>query len=168
MWKVIGHFDASADTRKHAKGRDGKPGSDWEVVFGPHPRKAWVGPHVVKGFKRRKAAAATRACVPASVSMQAETYARWLAARDGIVIPAGATRARAAVVPFTTHRVRSSGRPVVEDRVLAVLFYIPGIGEPAVRIELPNWDFDPRDPVEEIVDDAATDDSDEWLFADAA
>lgn len=167
MWKVVGHMNAG-------DGRRGK------VPFGPHPVKVWQGPHRVKGYRRRKPVSATRACAPASVNMQAETYARWLAARDGISVPALCRVAVHMTTIESAHRtMMRNGRavPKVESRVMAVSFAevseadrygrVVDTGR-VVHIELPNWSFDPRDPVEEVdtvetVAAAAADD-DSWLF----
>src|SRR5262245_50982887 len=112
MWKVIGFMEGVDRI-------GGRP-----PVYGPLPRKVWIGPHVAKGYRRRKPT--SKACAPASINMQAETYARWLAARDNTQLPAGTHVSINMTTIESAHRkMTRNGRevPKVEQRVMSVTFH---------------------------------------------
>lgn len=75
---------------------------------------------------------------------QAVIYARWLAAREGIRLPENP----ASPVTVIWSGVTSKRRAVWERRIQAVAFGL-------VKVPLPNWDWQPDQPVEEIIREAA-------------
>lgn len=115
---------------------------------------------------------------PVSAERKAQEYARWLAQRDGITLPSGLIRVEwghhtstwrrknqhfwngTREVAATERRIRAVewGREVAvynerKDRRRGAWLY--NRFDVDVRIEIPNWDFDPPPPVEEIIEDAA-------------
>jgi len=157
-WKIVGHLNASGQT--HAVRLPGATRTTYVEVYGPHPRKLWVGPHRVKGYRPHKPTLGPRPSGP-TVAYQAEVYARWLAARDSVAIPEDCVAKIITTELVSEHRVTPSGRPKREERVTSVAFHkaresrhgtIEHATESTVTIYLPNWDFDPREPVEEIVE----------------
>jgi hypothetical protein len=131
-WKVYGFME----------GQDGNPRfkSRGATVYGPLPRKRWVP---TKGDKKRRIAVTNAFKVaPFDKDDQARKgieYARWLAARDGVALPDGS------VVACWAHVTLPTGK--LQSRISCVTF---GTGLPRVRIDIPNWDFVPVEPVMEI------------------
>lgn len=109
-------------------------GKKWVDLYGPLPARLWVKS---PSDKRHRVARPSRLVAkPAHTRQayitQAILYCAWLAQRDGVAISPSAY-----------------GRPVWEfpdrkarGRIRAVQF-----GE--TRIDIPNWDFEPREPIEE-------------------
>ncbi len=138
-WKVYGFME----------GRDGNPKkrSGEPTIYGPLPRKRWI-PETGKRNKmprlpkiNPKATGERAKDVTARMAVE---YARWLAARDGVIIPAD------------TKGVALWAHGKIEDRVSAVAWHHAGTyaanrGSALARIDIPNWDFVPMMPVEEIV-----------------
>lgn len=141
-------------------------------IHGPLPRKRWLA-RKGERYKLTRKSPGPRPCSPAA-DAQAEAYARWLAARDGVAIPEGLA-ARIVTGSFESkHRTRKrkfSGGvrevPFTEERPRAVQFcpvvepsrrsYYRGVGseavfgEAVVTVALPNWDFDPAEPAGETL-----------------
>jgi hypothetical protein len=143
MWKVIGFMEGKEGNARYPE-RD-KP------VYGPLPRKMWI-PVAGEKYKVRKPPAAPRtSCDWRSVDeRRAVEYARWLAARDRLELP-DEGRITAIWSKITTR----AGKP--SNRIRAITF--TGNNAYPVSIILPNWDFDPVEPMEEIVSaDVAFDD----------
>lgn len=119
-------------------------------VQGPLPKKRWVKhPSDPKRHKLARRPTGPRPQGP-SVEDQAERYARWLAARDGIAIPAD-TIARAQYagvdVPDGKGRTRHQSRPFMVQFCKAAPAARWGerrVGDAMVTIELPNWDWVPE------------------------
>src|SRR5713226_3447111 len=135
VWKVYGFME----------GKDGNPRfqSRDATVYGPLPRKIWVRTKSDK--KRRIAFSNAFKAAPFDKNDQARKgieYARWLAARDGKDLPDGSACAIWATVTLPSGKIQA--------RVCAVSFH----GKPGGwKIDIPNWDFIPREPVLEINDE---------------
>lgn len=120
-WKVIGAFSGDV---------------------GPMPIKRWTGPSYDKRHKmnykpRRKIPkqrAGDRAEKEASYKAKAIEYCRWLAKRDGIALPPG--------IGVTVWN---------GDYISAVTFLHPKLERLYVTIRIPNFDWEPAEPAEEII-----------------
>ncbi len=89
----------------------------------------------------------SRDAVPERIAVE---YARWLAKRDGIGMPthpATPVKCEWSGVESRT-RTNQHGNPVFERRIVAVCFGL-------VRVPIPNWDWQPDEPVEDIIPDTA-------------
>ena len=136
------------------------------LTHGPLPEKRWIPAATDKRHKVRHSSKVSRAACTESADRMNERhaieYARWLAGRDGISIPqdaaprvdwsevrelTGKSRKRARAVEF--------GRDVTERTGHGRNAYTSHRWDVAVRIEIPNWDFVPAEPVEEIIQDLA-------------
>lgn len=85
-------------------------------------------------------------------------YARWLAARDGVTISEGlAERAEWSGITDASGKWRKRicavefGTKFTERHGTGRKAYTSQGWRMAARIEIPNWDFDPAEPVEEII-----------------
>lgn len=108
-------------------------------IHGPFPCKRWIkSPTDPKRHKFTYRYRAPQGLGPRSsdrdMERKAVTYARWLAARDGVALPEGSATA----VWATT----AGG----SDRITCVVF---AGSFPRVRIDLPNWDWTPAPYTEE-------------------
>lgn len=150
-WKVIGQMPGWDKSGK------------MPAIYGPLPVKVWVKVAGEKKHRVSKAKASTSRGIfdKTDQGRKAVEYARWLATRDGIVLPeggGGTPRFEPVMVP---------GRKSPELRVSAVVFSHPykqerrgplprgyyARPEPTlapVTIQIPNWDFVPREPVETV------------------
>lgn len=132
-WKVYGFME----------GQDGNPRfkSRGATVYGPLPRKRWIA---MPGEKRPRAKKVTMGSTRGTFDRDEQArkgieYARWLASRDGIALPEGSACAIWADVTLPTGKTQM--------RVSCVMFY----GKPdKVRIDIPNWNFIPAEPILEI------------------
>lgn len=128
-WKVYGFMEG------HGEGTKRSP-----YVYGPLPRKRWIK---APGDKKRRLAVTngTKAALftKEDQARKGIEYARWLAARDGIALPAGAVTACTAEVKLLDGKI--------QKRISCVTF---GTYAPRVRIDIPNWNFVPLAPVLEI------------------
>jgi hypothetical protein len=122
---------------------DAMPGSDGrEAIYGPLPCKRWIPdvPH-----KKHKMSARPAGPKPGPLStddQKAVQYACWIAARDGIALPNGS------VSVYWSGITTRAGK--WSKRVFSVTFRSRD-GKEGQIINLPNWDFDPVDPVEETI-----------------
>jgi hypothetical protein len=140
-WKVFGFMN----------GRD-KSGKI-PAIFGPLPCKRWIdaGEKTPK-VKAAKPAFGKGVFDKADQERKAVEYARWLARRDGKALPEGSACAIWATVTIPNQRK-------LENRVSAVMFHAKRENAVAYkaayvaseRIDIPNWDFVPSEPVEEMV-----------------
>lgn len=124
-------------------------------VYGPLPVKRWVPQagekhHRVK-HKPTNGAARVGSAKDYTAS-RAELYARWLAARDGVVIPENTEG-----LPVWGS-VDVPGKKAPEPRVIAVHFFSErsywarqheGRGPALARIAIPHWDWVPQAVAEE-------------------
>lgn len=120
-----------------------------ERECGPAIGPAQVSIQPVKHKARRAKLISTPAKSDYNWEHTAVAYARWLASRDGIEIPAGFSRATCewSGVHSAT-KTNKHGRAVWERRIMAVRFSGHAVTGP--RIEIPNWDWQPAEPVETI------------------
>jgi hypothetical protein len=168
MWKVIGAMEGTDEYGR-------KP-----AIYGPLPCKVWTGgtqkrwrkikPHVPPTSRDRDATRGERHAIE---------YAEWLCKRDGREVPSHCHHTHIvwnSVEVGTHERKRKWGGTqtviVTEPRVEAVEWghmrevynerkdgrrgawlYNEFVAE--FRVDFPNWDFNPAEPQEEIVDDEA-------------
>jgi hypothetical protein len=102
---------------------------------GPMPLKRWIADG--KRHKLHYRAPKRPKVTPTTDSQferKAADYARWLAKRDGIVLP---NTYNVSVIWSGVNAKRSTGRTFWDKRIRAVKF-----GD--VTIDLPNWDFIPE------------------------
>lgn len=149
-------------------------GSRDKDVQGPMPCKRWIPDG--KRYKVRH-----KVTVPASEldstdynAAQAVKYALWLAARDGVVIPAGLTRRVVWSGIYSATKTRNvhhwngtQTQAAYLKRVRAVEWgrehevyntrkdgkrgaWLYNEFRAELTIEIPNWDWEPKEPVEEI------------------
>jgi hypothetical protein len=139
MWKVVDYMEGVDGNARYP--------SRMPTVYGPLPVKVWVR---VKGERHRKAFRQTKAHqgnAPRSAkdytAARAELYARWLAQRDGVLIPDDCI----GVPVWDT--VDIPGKPKPELRVHSVVFkrkYPNGRVDPSdtrAVIAIPHWDWVP-------------------------
>ncbi|WP_454629570.1 hypothetical protein [Bradyrhizobium cenepequi] len=152
-WQVFDFMEPQGYDRKGA-------------MHGPLPCKRWVKSPSDKrhklNYRFRFSRAGTGEKADDMNARHAIEYARWLALRDGMEIPAdtaprvdwsgitdaaGKWRKRIRAVEFGSSRTirQGYGRNA----------YTSYHWDIAVRIEIPNWDFVPAEPVEEIIPDPA-------------
>ncbi len=162
-WQVHGHINASGYSR--AAGGE---------VYGPLPRKRWVGPHSSKkpnklSYRWRYTASGT---ADEYNEKLASRYVQYLAARDGLKIPSLKSRVvwSGFYSAWRTRNVRSysgaSNQPVYCRRVQAIEWgheeerynerkdgrrgaWTHNEFVPEFRIDIPHWDFEHPEPVEE-------------------
>jgi len=168
MWKVVGYMEPPSGHSRAAGGE----------IHGPLPCKVWTGPHSVKGYRRRKPKMRVSPSRDAS-ERHAYEYAAWLCQRDGREVPKGLHHSRIVwgSVEIGTHtRKRRWGGTqeisVTHARVQAIEWghmrevhnerkdgkqgaWLYNEFVPEFRVDFPNWDFNPAEPQEEIVDDEA-------------
>ncbi len=157
-WQFFGTIEPGTATRgtPNVPLREvGKP------LYGPFPRKRWVA---VKGERYRLQYKTPKVrCYAPSADAQAEAYARWLAARDGVAIPADA------VAHICMSSVPVPYRKTPEPRPFKVQFFAAvadrygetKLGAELAAIDLPNWDFVAAPAVEEVQDAAGN-----WVALD--
>jgi hypothetical protein len=115
---------------------------DYRRQFGPLPRKRWLGGpwrkqhHISEAWTKLPMTNDERDRI-------AIAYAKWLAVRDGIVNAVDVLEWRG--VARRRYMKRRDGKG--ESRIYEV-----GFG-PNIYIEIPNWDFDPETPREELIND---------------
>jgi hypothetical protein len=129
-WKVYGFMEG------HTTGRT--------TVYGPLPRKRWINE---PGDKKRRVSGRSNPFKQAfwdrdEQARKAIEYALWLAKRDGVELPGGHPIVVWAGVTLPTGKY--------QPRVSCVTF---GNSLPRVRIDIPNWDWIPAEPVMQINDD---------------
>ncbi len=135
-WKITGFMHPTGLTR------------EFRNLHGPLPVKVWVrvaGEKIAR-FRNRPTNGLVRG--PFDENDQARKaieYARWLAARDGKVLPEEGS------VSALWAAVYVPGKSKPERRVYAVSFSSRKHRESGWLIQIPNWDWTPRQPVE-IVD----------------
>ncbi|MCW2195056.1 hypothetical protein AB7M45_007829 [Bradyrhizobium elkanii] len=138
---------------------------DHPTIEGPLPEKRWIKHASDKRHKVRHSSKVTRSTGGVSANDLNERhtleYARWLAQRDGITIPPGSEyivqradvnvpgskpQSRIRAVEFGKRRTTQSGY----GRSACTRHH----WDVAARIEIPNWDWQPAEPVEEIIPEA--------------
>ncbi|WP_027578462.1 hypothetical protein [Bradyrhizobium sp. Ai1a-2] len=138
---------------------------DHPTIHGPLPEKRWVPSANDKRHKVRHSSKVTRSTGGVSAddlnARHAVAYAHWLARRDAIEIPAGLEyvvdwssvtgpngklQKRVRAVEFGKRRTTSSGY----GRTACTTHHWDVVS----RIEIPNWDWQPAEPVEEIIPEA--------------
>lgn len=135
-----------------------QPSDGRNAIQGPLPRKRWIkhasDPKRHKLAYRAKFSARSSELAADYNERRAIEYARWLAERDSVEIPANAS-------PFAVwdYTDQTTGTPAKRKRVRAVEWRNVTIhrgreshGEALLKIEIPNWDFVPAEPIEEIID----------------
>lgn len=113
-------------------------------LYGPFVDRRWIKTpadkrHKVAKGKRTNTATRGPRSSDKDMACKAIEYARWLAARDGVALPDGDCTVCWALVEHA---------PKPENRISAVVF---NGSFPRVRIDLPNWDWCPADPIEETL-----------------
>ncbi|PDT77196.1 hypothetical protein [Bradyrhizobium sp. C9] len=135
------------------------------TIHGPMPEKRWIPAANDKPHKVRRSSKVTRTAGGVSADdlneRHAIEYARWLARRDNADIPSGTSpliiwdgvtdaagkwRKRARAVEFGTRRTTHTGY----GRNACTTHH----WDVAARIEIPHWDWQPAEPVEEITPEA--------------
>ena len=130
-WKVYGCMH----------GRD-KGGKADPAIYGPLPVKVWVKRPGEKRprVKKAKVKAESRGRFDKDdQDRKAVQYARWLAARDGVALPEGS------ITTVWAEVLLPSGK--IQLRPSCVMF---NGAFPRVRIDIPNWNFVAREPVETV------------------
>jgi hypothetical protein len=127
-------------------GRDARKG--FPIVYGPLPCKRWEAAPSDRKYRVKRGATESlsgRASVKEYTAERAELYARWLAQRDGVAIPAGCKVA----VCWSSVDVPGKARP--EPRVYAVTWtkhdWSTRNGHTAellLTIAIPHWDWVPQ------------------------
>jgi len=169
MWKVIGAMEGTDEYGR------------MPAIYGPLPCKVWTGPHAVKGRKIKPHVPSLRPDRDTARKIderRAHEYAEWLCRRDGREIPDCRTsrcvwnsveigehqRKRrwggSQTVIVSSHRIQAveyghmrEVHNTRKDGKQGAWLYNEFVAE--FRVDLPNWDFNPTEPQEEIVDDEA-------------
>jgi len=133
-WKVVGFLHPRATSKDTPK----------KMQYGPLPAKRWYPAKGEKKPRMPKAKTGGNRGIfdKAEQGRKAVEYALWLAKRDGIELPGGSPVACWAGVTLPTGKY--------QPRVSCVTF---GNSLPRVRIDIPNWDWIPAEPVMGINED---------------